>query len=112
MYEVDKHIRCINNINFVTYSRTIKENNNELEVEAGSYSQLPSSVYYGNDSGISYIRIKNKKGITKFSVNPIGYNGSDGVEIVIYGSVGISLLLIGLKFIRKALLHCIEGKIF
>ena len=104
MYEIKKNIKTINGRNMVTYSRTIKDGVNVMEVESGSTGNI-------RPDGITYFRINNISGMCKFAINPIGYNGSDGVEIVMYGSPAISLLLIGLKFIRRSIIDCLKGKI-
>ena len=104
MYEITKNVQTVDGVSFVTYSRDIKDNPYSMQVEAGTTGN------YGREA-ITYFRIKNIKGV-KFKIKPISMNGSDGVEIILYGNSGLRLLLIGLKFIRKVLIDCVKGKIF
>jgi hypothetical protein len=105
MYEIRRHVR--DNLGIVTYSRTIKDGLCEAYVEAGSrydYNSNTSRVYFS-------IKNNNPRAI-EMNVVPIGVNGSEGFEITMNFRSTTTLIMLALKFIRRAIADCVKGKIF
>ena len=100
MYEIKKNLRNIDGVNFVTYGRNIKDAQCEIQVEAGTTGD------FGRNNAKTYFRITNVRG-AKFRINQLGL---DGFEIVMDGNTGFNCFIIGLKFIRKAIIDILAGK--
>ena len=72
---------------------------NILEVEAGT------TGYKGGDSAYgcaTYFRIQDEA-CTDITVNPLGYRGDEGFEVVLGGDTELSTIITALKFIVKVL---------
>lgn len=98
MYEIKENTRKIDGEIITTFARTIYSAN-ILGVEAGT------NGYQGGDSGHgsrTYFRISDL-GATDIRVRACGYEGRDGLEVVLGGDCELNTIIRALKFITKVL---------
>ena len=98
MYEIKESTRKIDGMDVTTYTREIYSAN-VLSVEAGT------NGYQGGDSGHgsrTYFRITDC-GSTDIRVKAHGYDGDEGLEVILGGDCELETIIRALKFITKVL---------
>ena len=98
MYEIKENTRKIDGMDVTTYTREIYSAN-VLSVEAGT------NGYQGGDSGHgsrTYFRVTDC-GSTDIRVKAHGYDGDEGLEVILGGDCELETIIRALKCITKVL---------